>query len=108
VPYFFKALTRRSTTSGNARNQLPSVLRESCCTTWIQWPVLYALVGSALVPVFFMYISIFKKYCRITAIPVHFWGLAVAWGLLWFALAETRKWIVALYPGSWVGRALVW
>jgi magnesium-transporting ATPase (P-type) len=109
VPYLFNALTgSRSFTDRSMLNQLMSVLRELCCITGAQWPVLFALVGSVAVSVFFMYISIFNKYCRTDAIPIRFWGLAVAWGLLWFALAETRKWIVALYPGSWVGRALVW
>ena len=30
--------------------------------------------------------------------------MAVGWSLLWFSLAEARKWIILLRPDSWMAK----
>jgi magnesium-transporting ATPase (P-type) len=79
--------------------------RCSACVS--HWPTTYAILGSAIILVVFLYVPLFNAYCRTAPVSPDFWGLAVAWAVLWFVLAEVRKWVIALYPHSWVGR-LAW
>jgi len=73
-------------------------------TSEIRWPIVAAVLGSILTQNFFNYVSVFQKYCGTGAVPGRFWGYAIGWSLLWFVVAEIRKWIVFLYPNSYIGR----
>jgi hypothetical protein len=85
------------------RNVLMRIYDELRCSA-VQWPVLAAWCGTILTANFFNYIPVFQQYCGTGVVPGKYWGMAVGWAVLWFAVAEIRKWIVVLYPESFIGR----
>lgn len=89
--------------SGSHRNVLLRMWDELRASE-IRWPIVAAWCGSILTINFFNYISIFQQYCGTGVVPGKFWGFAIGWSVLWFFVAELRKWIVILYPNSFIGR----
>ncbi len=74
----------------------------------VRWPVVVAWVASVATVLFFNEIPVFQQYCNTASVPARQWGLAVGWSALWFAIAEIRKWVVTLFPNSFVGRLISW
>lgn len=112
TPYFYDAimqteeskLTLHSSAKGvDDRNVLMRMYDELRCSA-VQWPVLAAWCGTILTANFFNYIPVFQQYCGTGVVPGKYWGMAVGWAVLWFTVAEIRKWIVVLYPESFIGR----
>ena len=70
----------------------------------VQWPSVWAWIGSILTVQFFNYVPIFNQYCGTAPVPGRYWGIAIGWAALLFAVCEVRKWIVILYPQSWIAK----
>jgi len=70
----------------------------------IRWPIVAAWVGAILTAMFWEYVPVFQKYCGTAPVPGKYWGIAIGWSLLWFVVAEIRKWLVFLFPDSWIGK----
>eukprot|EP01034_Spumella_vulgaris_P034475 gene34475-42516_t len=73
-------------------------------TFTVQWPVVWAWAASIVTLLLTLYIPEVNIYCATAPVPLCWWGLAIGWSALWFVLAEARKWVIALYPESWVAR----
>lgn len=74
----------------------------------IQFPIIAAWCGSILTVNFFNYVPIFQDYCGTAAVPGRFWGIAIGWSVLWFTVAEIRKWLIFLFPESTFAKAVAW
>ena len=48
-----------------------------------------------------------QTYCQTAHVPAAFWGYAFAWSAAIFAVAEGRKWLIRVAPGSPV-RFVAW
>ena len=66
--------------------------------------MVYAWIASVATLVVFLYIPVLNRNCLTAPLAARWWGLAAGWSTLWFAVAEGRKWLLALYPDSWFGR----
>lgn len=75
---------------------------DEICYTRFPRNVLYAWFGSICTIIFFNYIPVFTMYCGTANVPGKYWGYAFGWSLMCFVLAEIRKWIIILYPDSWI------
>lgn len=117
VPYFYDAIM--NTKTGGAYNAVstgegtePTIAHRNVLlrmwdelrTSEIRWPIVAAWIGSILTINFFNYVPVFQQYCGTGVVPGKFWGFAIGWSVLWFVVAEIRKWIVVLFPNSFIGR----
>ena len=73
----------------------------------IQWPIVFAWIGAVFVAVIVTSVPVFQQYCGTGAVPALYWGMGFGFGVLWFAVAEVRKWLIVLFPLS-VGRKIAW
>jgi sodium/potassium-transporting ATPase subunit alpha len=73
------------------------------CPLVVQWQVVCAHVVSIATVVLFLYTPLLNKCCHTMPVSGRWWGLAVGWSVLWFVVAEGRKWLIALNPNSCLG-----
>lgn len=114
TPYFFDSIYgagKYQRVSGKDENRdsiayqsLPVRLWDEITNSSIQWPIVYAWIGALCTVQFFNYIPVFQKYCGTGVVPGTNWGIAIGFAVAWFTLAEIRKWIVKVYPESWIGQ----
>lgn len=45
------------------------------------------------------------KYCGTGSVPARYWGIAIGWAGLCCLIDQGRKWIIMLYPNSWMAKA---
>jgi len=100
TPYFYDAIM-------NTKNEPDNVFRRifnELIQSEVRWPIVCAWIGSIVTVNFFNYVPIFQQYCGTAAVPGRYWGIAVGWSILWFTVAEIRKWIIKLFPQSFLAR----
>jgi hypothetical protein len=68
------------------------------------WHILYAWCGSIATIFFFTSIPAISDACSTGVVPGRFWGLAIGWSVLWFVVGEIRKWIIVLFPDSFIAK----
>ena len=112
TPYFYDAILNTlahtqlpcyATASSSTANVFVRLWNELHCSS-IRWPIVMAWIGSICTLIFFLYIPVFQDYCGMAPIPGMFWGYAIGWSLLWFIVAEVRKWLIILYPDSIIAK----
>ena len=52
----------------------------------------------------FTELHVFQINCGTTSVNARYWGMAISWSVLWFMVAESRKWWIEWRPDSWVAR----
>jgi sodium/potassium-transporting ATPase subunit alpha len=100
TPYFFDSILNTKQSTKNVFSRIFDEIQHS----HIRWPIVAAWILSICTINFFNYISVFQDYCQTAAVPGRYWGIAIGWSLLWFVVAELRKWVILLYPQSFVAK----
>jgi hypothetical protein len=72
-----------------------------------RWQILLAWAGAMVTAVIFNEIPALQVPCATASVPAQFWFIGFAWSVAIFLVAEARKWLIYLYPKSWLGR-LAW
>ena len=99
TPYFYAAIIEGKG-QGNVFQRIWQELLQSPPRA----PIVIALVLSALTVNFFNEIPILQQTCGTGSVPALYWGMAFGWSLVYFIVAEIRKWIIVLYPNSWIAK----
>jgi sodium/potassium-transporting ATPase subunit alpha len=113
TPYFSDSILRRAYTTSSTSNQPDHT------SIWMRmWrelldcpprpPVVAAIICSGATAVFFTEVPIVQVSCGTGSVAPRYWGMAIGWSLLWFVVAEIRKWIILLFPDSWFVRLIRW
>lgn len=66
--------------------------------------ILMAWAGAALVANLFNETPTIQVACGTSSVPGRYWGIAIGWSILCFSVNEVRKWIVLIFPDSWVAK----
>ena len=66
--------------------------------------ILIAMVLSALTANFFNEIPAIQVACQTGSVPARNWGIAIGFSVAIFVIAEIRKWIIFLYPESFISK----
>ena len=99
VPYFYSAIVEGKG-EGNVFQRIWQELLQSPPRV----PIVIAMVLSVLTINFFNEIPILQQTCGTGSVPALYWGMAFGWSLVYFIVAEIRKWIIVLYPNSWIAK----
>lgn len=97
-PYFSDAIM--GTGGGGVAARVCAELKESIP----RYEIVLAMCLSALTANFFIEIPLLQNACGTGSVPALYWGMAFGWSALWFMLGEIRKWIILLFPNSWVAK----
>lgn len=70
----------------------------------INWYLLPAIIFALLIAIFFLYVPSFHNVLNTAVVPVQYWFLPMAFGMVILLLDEGRKWVVRHYPKSFVAK----
>ena len=100
TPYFSDAIINVDNLEGNIWIR---IWKEICQSPPLP-AILIAWIISITTILIFTEIPAVQEVCGTGKAPSAYWGMAVGWSVLWFIIAEIRKWIIILCPSSFIGR----
>ena len=80
---------------------------QGCCD-YIRWSIILAWFGSIATALIFTEVPFIQRNCGTGSVPSLYWGIAVGWSVLFFVVAEIRKWLFFLFPNTKLARWLSW
>jgi len=105
TPYFYHPIMGLGKFANDTRNVFERLWEEvAAIPQEIRWPIVAAWAASVATTNFFNYVPVFNQWCGTAPVPALYWGMGFGWAVLWFVIAEIRKWIVYLYPESIVAK----
>jgi sodium/potassium-transporting ATPase subunit alpha len=102
TPYFYDAIM--ATQPGSENKNIFVRIWEEISTSEIRFPVLAAWTGAVCTTFILNDIKFFQDDCGTGVVPGRFWGMAIGWSILWFIIAEIRKWLIFLFPESIIAK----
>jgi sodium/potassium-transporting ATPase subunit alpha len=67
-------------------------------------PIMWAWIGALTTAILLTEVKAINEVTGTDHVPAQYWGAALGWAAAIFILAETRKWIVYLFPHWWIVR----
>lgn len=97
TPYFSDSLKNFQSIDGN-------LIQRMWQEVSFEKRIIFAWIGSILVANFFNEIPQVQIHVGAGSVPGRYWGIAIGWSILIFMINEMRKWIVFLYPKSFISK----
>lgn len=102
TPYFSDAILDTKAEGGSVFSRMWSELLGSPPRK----EILLAIALSACTVNLFNETPMVQMTCGTGHVPAVYWGMAIGFSMLWFCIAEVRKWVVFLYPDSLAAKML--
>jgi sodium/potassium-transporting ATPase subunit alpha len=100
TPYLFAAIMDQAGEGGSVCARICSELQ--CCRPKLS--VIAAILFSALFALIFTEVPALQSTCGTASVAGEWWGLALCFSFVIFIIAEARKWLIALFPRSWIAK----
>jgi len=100
TPYLFASITDQAGEGGSVCTRICSELQG--CRPKLS--VVAAILFSVLFALIFTEVPALQSTCGTASVAGEWWGLALCFSFIIFIIAEARKWVIVLFPRSWIAK----